>query len=261
MKIVSPLLFLFFILPVLTSAQKDKKGEEQEAVNPNFPYKVDHRVKFRPDTIPLESRVQFAFREPVEEPEFIYGKQEMEQFFVKVAPEVDKPKVKSLQDSVRVQFLVGSRGEITDVALEDELREDCQAEVIRMVSITEGLWEFDSTRLVPDTVFLSVPLKICWKCYSKNEEESKIKSLVELRLSPRRYNQLGLEKTREGKDKLAVLFFDEAIRLDPTFVDAYFNRGVAKFNSDDNAGACADWLRGTYMGDPKSDLYQQQYCQ
>lgn len=261
MKIASLLIWIFFFLPILAIGQTEGKENSENAVNPNFPYRVDERVKFRQDSVQDEPQIQFAFTEPLEEPEFIYGKQEMDQFFDKVAPEVERPTSKGLKDSVRVQFLVNSSGELTNITLEDKLRDECEREIIRVIGVTEGLWDFDSTRTDPDTVFLSVPLKMCWKCYSQSSAPNKVRSISELRLSPKRYNDLGLEKTREGKDKLAVIYFNEAIRLDPTFVDAYFNRGVAKFNSDDNAGACADWLRGTYMGDPKSDLYQQQYCQ
>ncbi|MGD1846790.1 MAG: tetratricopeptide repeat protein [Salibacteraceae bacterium] len=260
MRIALPtFLLIFFFLPLTNFAQKNKKGNQEE-VHPNFPYRIDDRVKFRPDTINLEPNIQFAFREPVEEPEFIYGKQEMDRFFDEVSNSDQPKKPDDLQDSVRVQFLVSTQGRLTNITLEDELRDECVDEIVRIVQVTEGLWEYDSTRLAPDTVFLTLPLKVCWSCYNNKNERGQVRSVSQLRLSPKRYNELGLEKTREGKDKLAILYFDEAIRLDPTFVDAYFNRGVAKFNSDDTAGACADWLSGTYMGDPKSDLYQQQYC-
>src|SRR5262249_26346241 len=51
-----------------------------------------------------------------------------------------------------------------------------------------------------------------------------------LQLSPRDaviYNYLGLLESREGKPGLAKQYFEKAVALDSSFVDALYNAGVA----------------------------------
>ena len=46
----------------------------------------------------------------------------------------------------------------------------------------------------------------------------------------------------------AIQDFSMAIRLNPRFVDAYRNRGIAKEMMGDLAGACADWKIASALG-------------
>jgi len=57
---------------------------------------------------------------------------------------------------------------------------------------------------------------------------------------PMLWNTLGSILTEQGDMQKAVIFFDEAVRLDPTFARALYNRSTARRDLGDNHGALAD---------------------
>jgi tetratricopeptide (TPR) repeat protein len=46
----------------------------------------------------------------------------------------------------------------------------------------------------------------------------------------------------------AVLDFNEAIKLNPRYADAYNSRGETKYHLNDVANACSDWIKANELG-------------
>lgn len=46
----------------------------------------------------------------------------------------------------------------------------------------------------------------------------------------------------------ALLDFNRAIDLQPTYSYAYFNRGILKYSIKDTSGACIDWNQAVRFG-------------
>jgi tetratricopeptide (TPR) repeat protein len=57
---------------------------------------------------------------------------------------------------------------------------------------------------------------------------------------PMLWNTLGSILTEQGDLEKALIFYDEAVRLDPTFARALYNRSTARRDLGDNHGALAD---------------------
>jgi len=65
-----------------------------------------------------------------------------------------------------------------------------------------------------------------------------------IRLNPdyaEAYNNRGLAYYRSRESAMAIRDFSEAIRVQPMLADAYYNRGHARYNQQDFAGAIADF--------------------
>jgi hypothetical protein len=58
---------------------------------------------------------------------------------------------------------------------------------------------------------------------------------------PRLWNSLGVTLTQDGQAQVAITFLDEAVRLDPRFAAAHYNRGAARFDLGQFALAHADF--------------------
>jgi Flp pilus assembly protein TadD len=58
---------------------------------------------------------------------------------------------------------------------------------------------------------------------------------------PRLWNSLGITLTQDGQTGAAITFLDEAVRLDPRFAAALYNRGAARFDLGQLALANADF--------------------
>jgi tetratricopeptide (TPR) repeat protein len=62
--------------------------------------------------------------------------------------------------------------------------------------------------------------------------------------------QEGISVAKQGSSIEAILYFDKAIELDPSFASAYFVRGMAKQAGNDTIGAIADYTKAIQL---KSD--------
>ena len=70
----------------------------------------------------------------------------------------------------------------------------------------------------------------------------------------RLWNSLGVTLTQDSQAAEAIIFFDEAVRLDRRFVAAIYNRGNARFDLDDLEGAAADYRQAHRLARNPSDL-------
>src|SRR3989339_657910 len=65
----------------------------------------------------------------------------------------------------------------------------------------------------------------------------------------------GLKKVYQSKFKEAVSDFDEAIKLNPSLVDAYFYRGNTKFNLKETTEALEDYNKTIELKPNHADAY------
>ena len=59
----------------------------------------------------------------------------------------------------------------------------------------------------------------------------------------------------------AIADYDKAIKLNPDYVKAYNNRGLAKSSINDYNGACSDWYKAKELGDYDAIELINKYCQ
>ena len=56
--------------------------------------------------------------------------------------------------------------------------------------------------------------------------------------------------------KEAINDFNKVIELDPHYADAYYNRGISKYYTNDLNGACEDAKKSRSLGFDASELIQ-----
>jgi tetratricopeptide (TPR) repeat protein len=81
------------------------------------------------------------------------------------------------------------------------------------------------------------------------------------------YSYRGNTKSKSGMYYDAIADFTKAIELKPTkvmdysnWVKNYFNRGVARFYTEDTEGACEDWKKSYDLGYGSASEYLNNYC-
>lgn len=73
-------------------------------------------------------------------------------------------------------------------------------------------------------------------------------------------NNRGILKGKLGDFGGAVNDFNDAIRIKPDYAEAYYNRGVALYQTGKPADACEDWSRALKLNfRPAGDAINQ-YC-
>ena len=63
------------------------------------------------------------------------------------------------------------------------------------------------------------------------------------------YKNSGKDKYKNGDIEGAIKDFTKALEINSQYVDAFFNRGVAKYALEDLIGASSDWIKGSCLGD------------
>ena len=76
------------------------------------------------------------------------------------------------------------------------------------------------------------------------------------------YNNIAyVMRNKEINDNYAAIFYaTKAIEIDPNYSNAYLNRGVAKENLGDIAGACDDWSKASYFGNESAAKCVRNQC-
>jgi tetratricopeptide (TPR) repeat protein len=58
----------------------------------------------------------------------------------------------------------------------------------------------------------------------------------------------------------ALADYNQALKLQPHFADALYNRGAANYNLKDRAAACSDWDAAQKLGNAEAGKMKAQYC-
>ena len=70
-------------------------------------------------------------------------------------------------------------------------------------------------------------------------------------------NDRGITKGKLKDFSGAIADYSRAIKIDPNYATAYFNRGVSKFYLGDMIGACKDARKAQELGDDASILIKK----
>ena len=58
----------------------------------------------------------------------------------------------------------------------------------------------------------------------------------------------GIAFSKKGQYDRSITFFNEALKINPRYVEAYINRGICYNNLEQYDNACSDWMRACELG-------------
>jgi tetratricopeptide (TPR) repeat protein len=70
----------------------------------------------------------------------------------------------------------------------------------------------------------------------------------------------GVIKMQENKPEIACKYFEEAIRMNPEYIDSYYNLGVMYKKLQRINDACKMWNKASLLGDSESNSLIIKYC-
>jgi TonB family protein len=83
------------------------------------------------------------------------------------------------------------------------------------------------------------------------ESDSLVRSIINERNSTGQQDQ-GIQLIKDAKYEQANIFFSNTIKNDSSDKEAYFKRGVVKWQLNDSAAACRDWSAVLALGDTET---------
>ena len=75
------------------------------------------------------------------------------------------------------------------------------------------------------------------------------------------YYNMGIAKRQLTDMHAAINDFNNTLKLDPDYKEAYFNRGLAYFYKQDTVQACSDWAEAKSLGSLNAAQAVKLYCQ
>ena len=137
-----------------------------------------------------------------------------------------------------VQFVVSPTGEISDIQVINSLSRDIDAEVIRILRSTSGMWIPGTSGGKPTAMNSAVSLVIKT---GGTEEDALKKDFQEMaQCSFKRAGKLWFDKC---KPQRALKAYNRAMRYRPNDEGLLLMRGLCKYELGDKEGARVDWCR------------------
>ncbi|MEI6276489.1 MAG: energy transducer TonB [Prolixibacteraceae bacterium] len=152
-----------------------------------------------------------------------------------------------------VQFLVSSKGEVTDLTIINSVSPDIDREVERVLMSTSGMWRpaFENGKPVAKVREVSI-------LFTPGELNPTDKFFREAQ----DFLVLGNKQFFNRKNnKNALYFYDRAVRYVPNDKCLLVTRGMCKYQLGDKAGACRDWNRIRTLGGMEGDAYLENFCE
>jgi tetratricopeptide (TPR) repeat protein len=141
-----------------------------------------------------------------------------------------------------VQFIVLPSGELTDFHFINSLSPEIDAEIIRVLESTKGMWVPGTSGGEPVAMKSEITLAIK---LGGSEESASRKDFVEMaRKSYKRAGELWIQ----GKPKRALRHYNKGIRYMPNDKGLLYMRGLCRYNLGDMDGAREDWRRLKALG-------------
>lgn len=134
------------------------------------------------------------------------------------------------EGTVVIQFAVTPKGNITDIMVINSVSEIIEEEVIRVLEITNGMWNPGNVNGEP--VAMKKEISVVFKISEKSDFVAKAKHYLESG------NKLLFVQKRPEK---ALKYFDKSITLLPNEETLLVVRGLCKYEIGDFAGAKLDW--------------------
>lgn len=141
-----------------------------------------------------------------------------------------------------IQFTVLPSGELTDFNIINSLSPEIDAETIRVLKSTKGMWVPGTSGGEPVAMKSEITLAI--KLGADRETAMK-KDFVEMaRASYKKAGELWIQ----GKPKRALRHYNKGIRYMPNDRGLLYMRGLCRYNLGDMDGAREDWRRLRALG-------------
>ena len=141
-----------------------------------------------------------------------------------------------------VQFTVLPSGELTDFHIINSLSPEIDAETIRVLKTTKGMWVPGTSGGKPVAMKSEITLAIKM---GESEKSASKKDFVEI--ARQSYKKAG-ELWIQGKPKRALRHYNKGVRYMPNDRGLLYMRGLCRYNLGDMDGARADWRRLKELG-------------
>jgi len=90
--------------------------------------------------------------------------------------------------------------------------------------------------------------------------EADYKTAIRISPMPVYYNNLGMIETKRGQQEEAITYFDQALAIDSTYVQALFNKGISYHKLGEVEEACKYVGKARQLGLLFADEYLNQFC-
>lgn len=173
----------------------------------------------------------------------------LEKYLIKLI-EPQMQELKTFKEGTAVvQFLVNQSGNLIDFHVINSVTPEIDKEVIKALEKTNGMWKpgLNNDELV--TMEKEVTIAFRLGDTPKFEQRAQI--------SFRRGAKMLHIKAKPEK---ALKHFNNGIALLPNDKGILVNRGLARYELGDMAGACSDWNRIKSLGGFEGDGYLENFC-
>lgn len=150
-----------------------------------------------------------------------------------------------LQGTEVIQFIVTSKGELTDFNVINSVCSEIDKEVIRILEVTSGMWKPAHINGEPVAMVKEVSL-----VFKLNEKD-------DFKVMAKKFANQGNKMLFIKKDpKRAMKYYDMGITLLPNEESLLATRGLCKYELGDEEGARRDWNRIPTLKDNRNSHFE-----
>lgn len=209
-------------------------------------------------------------------PQFIYGANELNKFLEENLILTDTLKKDTINRIVYCSFIINKDGRLKEITLLKGIDEETNRIAMQALQLTDGLWSAGAIHGLPVNVKMNISIKFNRDYnYSDNVAWNDIEPMVKFEPrsrdgnlkpeSPKRkksviFAKRAEQKLNEGKLKYAEKYYELAIRMDPIWIDNYYNLGLVRAKRNDIEGACNTWKVGFHLGDATMEALLIKFC-
>jgi protein TonB len=181
-------------------------------------------------------------------------------------PKVMLQRSNPIEGKVLVRFVIDTNGKVFDIEIVKGLHPLLDSEAVAVVkkfNIPGNEWTPGMQDNKKVKVKFILPVKFSAdesnETFTSSEEFKKSNKISSIdRATPFYY--AGTKKLELKDYKGAVQDYDSTLKNVPYYLDALYNRGVAKYNLKDIQGACIDWRKIRSLGHPDADDFLSKFC-
>lgn len=185
-----------------------------------------------------------------QKPSFPGGVEVLKNFVRKNVRYPKEAEANGIEEVVLITMVVDSDGTIFSPVIEGGSKQSgFDTEALRLISIMPK-WNPGYNNGKPVAVQVSCPIQFSLNSMSHGSLSTLYENSYEN----------GMLLLHDGNYFEAIIMFDTVIVKTPKFKNAYYNRGVAKFQLHDTLGACQDWKSMLNLGDSSVLSTYRKYC-
>jgi TonB family protein len=170
-------------------------------------------------------------------------------------PEISKDS--HIEGTEVVQFVITTKGEVTDFKIINSLSPEIDEEVLRVLKTTNKMWRPGLNEGKP--VAMGKEIAIIFKDNFFNENPVYVTHFVD---QAKKFFNVGNKQLYVKKNsKKALKFYNRAVCYLPKDKALLVTRGMCRFELGDEKGACQDWNRIKSLGGFESDAYLNNFCE